>query len=379
MNKIDVLMLPYSRYDVLKHLTTKLYEALSRTGISCRLLTHEEWGPLATSDPPDLTISFNGGPKDPDHVMWCDKYRIPHVSCIVDPLAYSFADLGNQYLIIACDDRYSCEFLKEINFQRTLFFPHAVERDIIPGPDFERIYDVTMLNGLSMDPVARSESWKIKFPLRIRLAMESAITITFSDLETSFMEAFKTLNRALCKNMTLSQLTMILVEIELYIREQARLDLVKSIKDATVHIFGNSNALFKKCLINQSNIEFHDEVNYIEALEIMKKSKIVLSSNIKNKNGAHERIFAGLAGGALVITNENKFLRETFVDGESILFYRSNQMDSLNDRINALLANEPLRHQIAERGRQVVLQHHTWDQRAATLLRDVPPIIARNF
>jgi spore maturation protein CgeB len=376
MNKIDVLMAPFSQHNVLKHFTRKLYEALKRTKISCRLLSAAEWKPLAVSDPPDLTIAFNGGPADLNHIMWCDKYRIPHVSCIVDSLAYSFLDLGNKYLIMACDDRYSCDFLKSINFQRTLFFPHAVERDLEPGAESERIYDVVMLGEIAMDPLTRIESWKAKYTPRICLAMESAITITFSDPETSYMEAFKTLNNTLSENISIDELTGILVELEHYIKERDKIELIQSIKDAKLHIFGNSNSLFRKILGNQSNIIFHEAVPYEQALEIMKRSKILLSSNTKNKNGAHERIFTGLACGALVITHDNKFLRETFVDDQTILFYQNTQMDRINDRMNKILANSSVRKQMMERGRQVVMQHHTWDHRVATLLHDLPHLKA---
>lgn len=373
--KIDVIMIPSSQYGVLNHLTCKLYEALCRTGISCRLLSAAEWEPLAISDPPDITIAFNGGPKDFNNVMWCDKYRIPHISCIVDSIAYSFVELGNKYVIMACDDRYSCNFLKSINFQRTLFFPHAVERDLDPGKDQERIYDVTMLGGLGMNYLARSDSWKRKFSPRICLAMESAVTVTFSDPETSYVEAFKTLSSALCHNISIGQLADILVEIEHYVKERDKIELIKSIKDASIHIFGNTNAIFRECLGNQSNIVFHDGVDFEHALEIMNKSKILLCSNIKNKEGAHERIFSGLAAGAVVITNDNKFLCETLVDGESILFYRNTQMDGINDRINGILADESRRKQIVERGRHIVMQHHTWDHRVSSLLKDLPPIL----
>ena len=69
---------------------------------------------------------------------------------------------------------------------------------------------------------------------------------------------------------------------------------------------------WKKYFEKQSNIIVHDAVPYAESLEIMKQSKIVLNSSIKNKFGAHERIFAGLASGALVLTNENIYLKEYF-------------------------------------------------------------------
>ena len=66
----------------------------------------------------------------------------------------------------------------------------------------------------------------------------------------------------------------------------------------------------------------------------MRTSKIVLNSSIKNKSGAHERIFAALASGAIVATSENEYLKETFQEQQGILFYKNAEIGKINEVIH---------------------------------------------
>ena len=165
----------------------------------------------------------------------------------------------------------------------------------------------------------------------------------------------------------------------MYIRGKDRVELVKAIDEAKVDIFGSAESLtgWKKYLGKKRNIAIHDPVPFEQAIDIMKHSKIVLNSCPWIKNGAHERLFTALACGALPITNENIYLREQFQDGKSIVFYRPNHWDKANHRINEYLANSAKREQVAEHGRNIVMKAHTWDNRAAELIKELPPILKK--
>jgi len=170
----------------------------------------------------------------------------------------------------------------------------------------------------------------------------------------------------------------VLDQLERYISGRGRIELVKAIKDTKVDVFGAPSAtaswktvLGKEC----DNVEIHDAVPYEEALDVMKQSKIVLNSSPKMKNGVHERILAGLACGALVITDENDYLGEHFTDGEDIAFYRHGKWDKLNESIQSYLSDEDKRKGVVEKGGENVMQNHTWDNRAEALLKELPPIL----
>lgn len=382
IKKIYLFMPPSSQYGVLHHFTKKLCEALTRLGINCKLLQAEYDNPKPFlteifQDPPDCTLSFNGLLPDAEGRFFCDMIQIPHVACLVDSPNHFFPLIKSPYSIITCVDRFSCDFFKGMNFNNVLFMPHGVEKHLTaPNTDEQRPYDVVFL-GSCIDYEAIRERWKDSYPDVICEVLEEAAELSLSDQTTSYVQAFVS---ALDRKISGSGLDpqkiefiSILDDLEQYIRGLDRIELLKSIKDAKVQIFGSGN--WKKYLGDRKNFVIHDSLPYERALEIMKHTKILLNSCPWIKNGTHERILAGLACGALVITNENIFMREHFKDGESIVFYRFTERNKVNDMINLYLKDETLRENIVRRGRDIVMREHTWDQRAATLLKELPPIL----
>lgn len=166
-------------------------------------------------------------------------------------------------------------------------------------------------------------------------------------------------------------------ELEMYTRGKERVQLVRSIKDARIDIFGASAATisWKKQLQGMSNVIVHDPVPFDQAQEIMARSKILLSSCAWIKYGTHERTLTGLTREALVLTRENGYMREHFTDGTHIAYYTYKNIKKANETVNNYLQNEELRRTVAHAGREQALHHHTWDHRAAALLKELAPLL----
>lgn len=368
--KIDVLMPSQSQYQVLQHFTQKFYEALSRTGISCRLLQGEDCINAPLHSPPDCTIGFNGAILMVDDTLLCDHLKIPHVACLVDPSFRFFSLMHSPYIIMACDDRFSTQLLLERGFKNALFMPHAVERDLSPIPDQKRIYEVAMLATIT-DCEKRRLSWSAQFPAKIQQRMEKAIALALSDDTTSFMTILSQVFHDLPIEPSTEQNAF--QEIELYIKGRDRLDLIQAVKDHPVHLFGNIPA--DSAFIKQSNVVIHPQVSYTEALEIIQQSKVLLNSSLKNTYGGHERIFSAAACEAVVVTNDNLFLRQHLVDKQDLILYRRSHFKEMNTTLNTILKDENKRQKMALNGRHKVMAHHTWDHRVKKLLADISPII----
>lgn len=379
---IDVLMQGKSQYEVLNHFTIAIAESLKRLGHNVRLLSGDEIFVKSMETPPDFTIGFNGAlSNELQNEFWPDVIKVPHVSCLLDP-PYQFLGLEKcKHLIITCDDRFIGQVFKGNLFPHAFFIPHACETDLVSGLDTEKKYDVVLLASLH-DYEVREERWKEKYPKRVYTILMEAVRLTLADETTSFMKAFEiAFNEEAAQKSDdpdLQAVNMIdlLKELEAYLKGIERVKMVKAINDAEVHIFGSQELnCGKKYFKDQANVILHDPVTFNESIKIMQQSRIALNSSIKNKEGGHERIFYGLASGALVVTNENSWLKETFEDGKNILFYRYRELDKLNDQVNAYLADEPKRRAIAESGRQTVMKYHTWDIRMANLLQNIAPIL----
>lgn len=385
LNRIDFILIPKTQYGVLNHFLEKLYEAFTRHGVEGRILKSgnpTELFESLTNSPPQLTLSFNGMPRyEPDRLL-CDLFHTPHLSCLVDPF-YRFPYLQQSpYSIIACDDKIGCQLLKTGGFNHSLFLPHAVEREACIETTDERIYDITMLASF-IHHNAIYKSWKNELPDFLCDALDETIEAVFSDGHVSFIEAFLTAydqQRFSPEWFPPDQdiLSKLLEHLELYIKAKDRIDLLRSITDIPIHIFGNIvgpdhwQQKFKK---SQPNLIFHDSVDYSEAMQIMRQSKILLNSAIKNQQGAHERIFTGMACGALVVTNETEYMLEHFVDGKDVILFKHSQLEKCSNQIRDLLSNENKRRQIAENGREAIKKAHTWDHRVEMLLEKLPPIL----
>jgi hypothetical protein len=371
INKIDVLMTDTSQYNVLHHFSQKLYEALKRSGYDSRLLTRNNRLDILTKDPPELTVSFNGLPAMEGEAIMCDLLKVPHLAILVDPPFWgSVYIIDSPYIILGCDDVYSCTFLEQLKFSRTLFIPHAVEPELAPDPLLEKIYDVTLL-ATFIDYKAERASWKIQFPLQIVRIMEEAAEESFAEPNVSFFQAYVSNFYALARKYSLGELSSSvffdsLQSLEKYVKGKDRAQLIKALEGYPVHIFGNTlhKMNWKSYLGDRyPHIQVHESVNFAQAIDIMKRSKILLNPSLKNQYGTHERFFAGTACGALVVSSESHFLKSNFKENEEVILYQHSHLDTLNLIIKDLLQNEAKRTAIAEKARAKVMLHHTWDAR----------------
>ncbi len=383
INKIDLIDPYTSQYNVMHHFTKKLYEAWLRKGYEARYFIDADQAlEEAIKDPPDLMIGFNGIPHK-EQKYYCNIIKRPYLTILVDPFFHFFDLLTNPYVVVGCDDFSGYSTLKNLGFQNTLFIPHAVESDLISDPDRKRIYDVTML-ATFIDYESLRRKWKSKYPDMICNLMDQIIEMTFVDPFLSFVDiALNKIQKIYEESVELKSMNIdtfaILKDIELYIKGKERVEMLKAIQKAEVHVFGSSldSLNWKTYFEKQPNIIVHEAVSYEQNLEILKQSKIVLSSNIKNKFGAHERIFASLASGALILTNENAYLKKYFSHDIDIAFFQSTRLNEIDPMIQSYLSDEGRRQEIVENGREIVMNFHTWDARIRTLEKELFPLVEK--
>lgn len=383
--RIDIFTGIISQYSVLNHFAFKLNEALQSMGVKTRLLdARKDLAPALMQDRPDCTLSMNGMLPNKNRQFLCDHIRIPHISYLTDsPLHFMFLR-NSPYSIITCVDRMAAYFIRSTGFSNVIFMPHAIESSLKVDPNTPRPYDVVLL-ATCIDHEEIRKSWRQKYSLPLCHVMEEAADITLSDQSTPYHLAFvQALDSHEKDRSTIDQRRLELIpifnEIELYVRGKDRFELIKGIKDAKVHVFGSQAKIgggWEKYLGNQSNVTIYPAASFTQALEIMQKSKIILNSCPSIKHGGHERIFAGLASGALVLTSDNPYLHEQFSEGESIAFYRHNQWDKVNACVNDYLSDEPKRAAVAAKGQDIVAKFHTWEQRAQELMEVLPSLIER--
>ena len=106
----------------------------------------------------------------------------------------------------------------------------------------------------------------------------------------------------------------------------------------------------------------------MNTVEVMCNTKVSLNSIPSFKAGGHERIFTAMLNGALCVTDSNEWLEMQFQDGEEIVYYSNDRMQSVASAIIYYLEDEEEAMRITENAYRMAKEKYTWEVRAKELL-----------
>ncbi len=163
--------------------------------------------------------------------------------------------------------------------------------------------------------------------------------------------------------------TRAFLAIDGYIRTYRRNKLVEKLINSgiTVNVYGNNWE--GSPYYDHPNFVYGGSVDYYQALDLMANSKIVLNSLPFFTDGPHDRIFSGMLNGAVVVTDNNRYLYRNFIEGENIVIYENNNLDTAVTKINEILSSKDLFNKITENALIVAEGNHTWEHRVLEVLR----------
>jgi len=123
---------------------------------------------------------------------------------------------------------------------------------------------------------------------------------------------------------------------------------------------------------NVTHLGFIDDFGEIRKL--MGRSRIVLNCTNKFPDGAHERIWYGMAEGAAIVTDASRYLERDFVHGRDILYLpRHGDLSEISSEITQLLADPQRLNRMVDAARPIYAAGHTWRSRLETLFALVAP------
>jgi len=296
------------------------------------------------AQPPQLTCSFSD-----IHVQGKplgEMLRIPHLSLLIDPAIYFLHQLKSEkYGWVSCVDQDDCKWLQEGGFKNSFFLPHGAETALLTPVDKKRPFDAVFF-GTCIDYQAIEKSWEKRYAKHARVLREAAERVLAP-------AGISILNALLSLNVAMAEIPLLHREVDQYIRGKDRVELLKKISTShTLHIWGRGP--WKKYVPDAT---LHRPLPFEKTFSIMQNAQLVLNSSPRFKSGTHERMFYASICGACVLTGENHFVNQHFIPGIDLLTYRFGEWE-----VNTRPTQE-----IALKGQQKVLQHHTWDT-SATLL-----------
>ncbi|HEX4985087.1 MAG TPA: glycosyltransferase [Burkholderiales bacterium] len=120
------------------------------------------------------------------------------------------------------------------------------------------------------------------------------------------------------------------------------------------------------------NVELGDETNYEGFFQLAGQSKICLDASTY-LDGVNDRAFSYLLSGAVCFTNAAGYLRSALGEADGMRFYSMRNLPELGEQVRKLLARPDDLRAAGQRGREVVLASHTWQNRIDGLLQLIQP------
>lgn len=111
--------------------------------------------------------------------------------------------------------------------------------------------------------------------------------------------------------------------------------------------------------------------SFEETLHLLRRTRLVLNTNNGFVQGGHERVFTAMAGGAAVISDDNKYYQEAFKPGREIALFPWSKAEQVPAQIAALLGDPAALGAMARSGAKRTQADHRWSSRAARLVKAV--------
>ncbi len=355
-----------SRYGVLKGMSEALYSAFIRQGIETTLFDAWDQGPselLRCIDEwkPEYTFSIN---LFAHKELPFDSYGINHIVLCVDALSnykgLNEGEIESKHLNCLFVDAYSSDLYKARG-GRACWFPHAISEELLDEiqtkkvlPWTERPYEVVLL-GSYIDPKEELMLWRNLFSKKQIDTLCSLAEELLEDASLSFQHtllAFLNNNPSFCEILKKNSLSVFqfISSLESYMRGVDRKRLAQAFPGAHIHIFGEGWQPFPGCTI-------HPPVPFLSVFEVCTQAKVVVNSTPTIRRGYHERLFLGLASGALVVTSKADVPH--LEQAKSLLQYTTSSLPHLHERVKNMEQLPP--------ALEWLRKNHTWDVRIKNL------------
>ncbi len=233
----------------------------------------------------------------------------------------------------------------------------------------ERKYDITFM-GSFVNPSKIQKQFE-QYPVQMADIMNEVVD-HLQDCPAMTIEGALSdcLNK---RNISLSETELASVlpefrEVDRYIRNYFRQQIIKILVDNEIYVdvFGDGWSEFETD--KKQYLRVHSAVSYGESLEIVGNSKISLNIMPWFKDGSHDRIFSSMLCGAVCLTDGSMYLEEQLRENENVVFYSLRGLKYLPRKVHQILDDTEKSAEIAENGRRLALQNHTWAARADEII-----------
>lgn len=152
--------------------------------------------------------------------------------------------------------------------------------------------------------------------------------------------------------------------VDVYVRDYFRKKAIDTLLDARIpmrvigHGWNKYEHRNKDCMLLEKPVFFN------LSFEKIAREHILLNVAPIFHHGVHDRVFAGMANHTAVLTEQNPYVKQNFLDEKELCMYSLLDENSLKDRAEELMTNRAKREAMAEAAYQCYRKKHTWKKRA---------------
>ena len=387
-------------YDVLDIFTLELERSFQDMGyeifdFDCSNLerTLSEFGGFLEKGPVNAAFTFNFYSTfmeiSAKKIVW-QQYNIPIITYLMDhPFCFdpNLKKMGENNIIL-CPDKNHMNYVSRFypNVPVCGFLGHGgIEKYSKKKPIKDRKIEVLYAGGISAPNVEKIRPNYSKYDFDAKLLGEEAFAYLIEHPSETTEDVLEEMLKKHGVSMSDEELRSFIFDmhyVDLQIVSHFREKTVRTIAEAGVPItlygFGWENFDWIKDL----NVDYRGRVSAFEIIDLMADAKIVLSTMTWFKDGTHDRVFNGQLQGAFAVTDTSKYMTEEYVgvypddvekqdvDAE-IGFFNLNEIDKLPRMIKVLLNDEKQLQRLAIQGYEKAKAHHSWEERAKELDKDL--------
>lgn len=281
-----------------------------------------------------------------DHPVWMKKH-----------LTHDVPD----FTVLTHDSNYVA-FVEKYYHKPAILFPPAGMNGMENSE--EREYDVTFVGtyGDYMNQVLAlhgMEREKRFLGNRLLLVLRKNPEMTLEDALTRVLEE---------RNMDLEEGAFLELLYELRtvsycVAQYYRSKVIRTILESGIQLDVFGNSWMNSPFIKYPNLVCHPDVTVEESLLIYSKSRLSLNIMTWHKAGFTERMASIMLAGAVLVTDDTKYLNQK-TRQEDMLVFSLQELWDLPKKMKQVLSDEVFRKEIAQSGKQWAQEEHTWDVRA---------------
>lgn len=163
-----------------------------------------------------------------------------------------------------------------------------------------------------------------------------------------------------------------MVLVDLYARTYFRGEVVRTLAEqgVRVDVFGAGWEMLS-CGKPENIIRHGGQVTSAVCVEAVRNARLSLNLMPWFKDGAHDRIFTAMLQRTVCVTDDSRYLRGEFADGEGLVYFSLKERERLPELVKTLLHDAAELEEIAEKGFRKARAGHTWRERAAELAKEL--------